>query len=381
MKRIIAFLLVLLLCFSFCACGAVVEKNDAGFVTNLSKGLEARWKIVNKTLESTEAAAHRQQLIDGVNAELNVLGNYADYTFTDSTLANLAQQYFTALSKQLEGAAYYGVDDQAYYNTFTVQGYTQRAKLIYQINSLHTITVSEKNATTMSEMLVLGERVAAVEGILNQELVFENTGNECEMLIENTTKFDLSNTQLTFNLYDDDGVLVGNSVVYIENWPANSKYRANAWIDNHDFTKVEMRLEQYSHNIITNFLPVTYKNEMIITIFTPDFPMELNYGYSNRIYTSCSITSMEYEIGYWSDGKAGVTLNFSGTKTYDKEGDSSNNSCMFTYKLLDKDGDVAASGTAYVDPLKVGENFKNETAYVSDLAPGAYTLILEDDMS
>ena len=68
MKKILALLLVLSLCFSLCACGEV-EKNDAGFVTNLGKALDARWKLSNKE-SSTDATTYKQNLTEIVNAEL-----------------------------------------------------------------------------------------------------------------------------------------------------------------------------------------------------------------------------------------------------------------------------------------------------------------------
>ena len=154
MKKILALLLVLSLCFSLCACGEV-EKNDAGFVTNLGKALDARWKLSNKE-SSTDATTYKQNLTEIVNAELKVLGSYSDYTFTDTKLTELAQLYFEALNKQLEGIPYYGVDDTAYYKIFTSQGYNQRAKVMYEINNMYGLKVADNNTSTLTDFLVLG---------------------------------------------------------------------------------------------------------------------------------------------------------------------------------------------------------------------------------
>ncbi|MEF2837887.1 MAG: FxLYD domain-containing protein [Oscillospiraceae bacterium] len=378
MKKIIALLLVFSLCFSLCACGEV-EKNDAGFVTNLGKALDARWKLSNKE-SSPDATTYKQNLTEIVNAELNVLGSYSDYTFTDSKLAELAQLYFEALNKQLEGIPYYGVDDTAYYKIFTSQGYNQRAKVMYEINSMYGLKVADNNASTLTDFLVLGEKVAAIEAVAAQELVLENTGNQCEIVIENNSKFDLSGTELTFNLLDDADVVVGNSIAYIESWPAGSKYRAEIWTDNKDFTHAEMSMQQYSNSIVTEFVPVEYKNEMIIEIEAPDLPKEVSNGYDNHIQSSCIVNSVRSETNYWNNGTAGVNLYFSGTKTFDEDGDDANGHCIFAYKVLDENGNVVASGTTYIDSLKVNDTFKDAMAYADGLAPGNYRIVIENDM-
>lgn len=378
MKKIIALLLVLALCFALCSCGEV-EKNDAGFVTNLGKALDARWKLSDNE-SFTDVTAYKQNLTEFVNAELKVLGSYSDYTFADEKLADLALQYFEALNKQLEGIPYYGVDDAAYYKIFTCQGYNHRAKAMYEINNLYGIQVADKNASTLTDFLVLGEKVAAIDTVVAQELVLENKGNQCELVIENNSKFDLSETQLTFNLLDDADVVVGNANAYIESWPAGSKYRAEIWTDNTDFTHAEMNMEQFTSSIVTDFVPVEYKNEMIIEIEAPDLPKEVSNGYDAHIQSSCIVNSVRCKTNYWDNGTAGVNLYFSGTKSYDADGDEANGSCSFTYKILDESGTVVASGTTYIEALKGNETFKDAMAYADGLAPGTYQLVVENDM-
>ena len=378
MKKILALLLVLSLRFSLCACGEV-EKNDAGFVTNLGKALDARWKLSNKE-SSTDVTTYKQNLTEIVNAELKVIGSYSDYTFTDSKLAELAQLYFEALNKQLEGIPYYGVDDTSYYKIFTSQGYNQRAKVMYEINSMYGLKVADNNASTLTDFLVLGEKVAAIEAVAAQELVLESVGNQCEIVIENNSKFDLSGMELTFKLLDDADIVVGNSIAYIESWPAGSKYRAEIWTDNKDFTHAEMSMQQYSNSIITEFVPVEYKNEMIIEIEAPDLPKEVSNGYDNHIQSSCIVNSVRCETNYWNNGTAGVNLYFSGTKTFDKEGDDANGHCSFAYKILDENGNVVASGSTYIDSLKGNDTFKDAMAYADGLAPGNYRIVIENDM-
>lgn len=67
-RRIIAFSLVLILLFGFSACSSV--KDDAAFLKNMQKGLEARWKFSNKMDEKTYASSsdYRNDLLACVNA-------------------------------------------------------------------------------------------------------------------------------------------------------------------------------------------------------------------------------------------------------------------------------------------------------------------------
>ena len=86
------------------------------------------------------------------------------------------------------------------------------------------------------------------------------------------------------------------------------------------------------------------------------------------------------KTNYWNNGTAGVNLYFSGTKTFDEDGDDANGHCTFAYKVLDENGNVVASGTTYIDSLKVNDTFKDAMAYADGLAPGNYRIVIENDM-
>ncbi len=377
MKKVISLFLVIAMCLSLCACGEV-EKNDEGFITNLGKALDARWKLSNA--ETPANVAYKDHLKTIVNAELEVLGSFSDYTFTDSKLAGYAEQYFAALDKQMEGTSYYGVDDALYAKIFTSQGYNQRAKVMYHIHNEYGLTVNEKNTSTLQDFLTLGEKVIAIENITTQPLTLENKGNECEIVIENTSKFDLSGVQLTFNLLDEADVIAFSSPVYVESWPSGSKFRATVWTNQVAFTHAEMNIEDFANSIATDFVPVEYLDEMVINISPVDLPKEVSNGYGDHIQSSCIVNDFRYEVGYWNNGKAGLNIYFSGTKTYDENGDDANGYCNFAYKILSESGTVVASGTIYQDAIKANESFQDANGYADSIAPGNYTIVVEDEM-
>ena len=117
---------------------------------------------------------------------------------------------------------------------------------------------------------------------------------------------------------------------------------------------------------------------MIINISAQDLPKEVNCGYRNRILSSCIVEDFSYEVD-WYDGKGAVDLHFSGTKTYDKYGENTNGYCGFVYKLIGEDGEVVDSGNVISGSIKTNEAF-NENGFANDIAPGNYTLVIEDDM-
>lgn len=379
MKRIIALLLAFIMCTSLCACGT--EMNDAGFISNLTSALEARWKLASASTTTANETAYKEELTKFVDAELSKLGNYSEYTFTDKNLASLAEQYYAALESQREAIQYYSVDNALYQQLFTANGYNKRAEIIYLINNDYSLQVNSKYTSTMNDFLALGEKIHAIENLLTQELILESTGNEYEIIIENSSKYDLSNAQLNFNFYDDAGCLVNTSSTYLTSWPAGNKTRATVYTADTKFSTAEMNISSFSDSIETKYAPVELVNNMIIEIEPPELPQELSYGYSGRVYSSAIINAFEYETSYWNEGKACVILSFSGTKTFDKGGESASDNTSFRYKLYDDDNVVVSSGSVYVDPLTVGESFKGASTYTSELSPGTYRLVIEDYMS
>lgn len=377
MKKIISLILVLTMCLFMSSCGEV-ERNDEGFITNLGKALDARWKLSGQEVPTD--VPYKDYLKNLINTELEVLGSFSDYTFTDSTLAGYAEQYFAALDKQLEGANYYEVDDMLYNKVFASQGYNQRAKVLYHIYNDYGISVNKKYTSTLQDFLTLGEKVIAIEDLTSQPLTLENRGNECEISLENTTKYDLSSIELTFNLLDDEDIILSSTPVYLDNWPAGSKNKISVWTDQVEFSHVQMNIEDYSNSIITEFVPVEYINEMIINISPVELPKEVSSGYNNHIQSSCIVNDFQYEVSFWDNGKASLTLHFSGIKTYDENGDDANAYCNFAYKMLAEDGTVVASGTVFQDAIKTNESFKDAQGYADGIVPGNYTLVIEDDM-
>jgi len=381
MKRIITLLLALSLLAALCACTAIVPKNDKTYLNNMKKGLEARWKISNSGETFDTTSAFKDNLRDCVNSELNAIGDLSSYTFEDPELAQIAEDYNAALQSQLDGIQYYGSNDAKYDEMFNKNGYNARAIIISVLVEKYEFSVDPSYANTMDDFVNLGRMLTAMQKLITDDLTLECTGGQTyELIIENSTEFDLSGAILNFNLFDSDGVLLETTSAYMESWKAGSKNRASVYAAK-EFSSVEMMIQYISNTgslVETDYSPISFVNNMQIEI-TLKSSLPHEYSYSNSrgdVYTRCQVTDFSYEADYWNNGKATVSIAIGGKKTYDAEGSSYSRSCHIGWKLYNEKGVVVDSGTFFSGDAKVGESFSGCTAYASDLGAGKYELEL-----
>ena len=223
---------------------------------------------------------------------------------------------------------------------------------------------------------------SALVSILSEDLTLESLGSpKYELLIENPSEYDFSNTSLLLRCYDKDDVIVNNATAYLNNWIAGGKNRASFFLNN-PFVRAELALQFVTSNgtIVTDFVPIKYEDNMVIDIVLKNsLPSEYTYySYSGTPYTTCVVDDFTYDIGYWNNGKATVNLKISGMKTYDAEGDNYSRSCNIGWKLYDQSNNVVDSGTFYSSKISVGEVFRESASYANQLNVGTYTLELLD---
>ncbi len=380
MKRITAMILCLVMIFSLCACGSQ-EKNDEAFLKNLASALNARWK------ESEKGAGKNQSTTDYylqlVSLEKQKLGSFSDYSFSDSRLAELAEMYFTALDNQEAGARVYGTDNNRYTKLFTSEGYNVRAKVIKLIHDEYGLKISGSNTKTLEDMLALGTKVLGIEKLHDQQIVLENTGNEAETVIENISGLDLDGLSINVRLIDADGVIVDQVSDYIDHFAAGAKQRFTVYTRGKTFETLEMNFSQGATGIETGFVPVEYVDNMIIELVLPELPAEYSYGY-RRANTTCSISEIKYSAYNWNEGTASINLLVSGTKTYDRRDTKkalATNAIGLVAKIVDDNGTVLGNTTIYISNLRTGDSFKDDESWINcNLAPGRYTLVLEDNI-
>ena len=117
------------------------------------------------------------------------------------------------------------------------------------------------------------------------------------------------------------------------------------------------------------------------SLSVPTLPQTFSYKDYNGVRSSVEITGISYEFNCdYPDGTIGLTVKFSGKKTYDYKGNYHSDSCYIGWKLYDPSGNVVDDGTFYTPSLAVGESFSNQEVDVlyswDGYTPGAYSLSL-----
>lgn len=375
MKRILSILLALVMAVSLCGCGA--EKNDAGFIKNLQKGLESRLKIES----GAPSYLSKENYTNAVAAEKNAIGDIAVYTFEDAELKQLAEAYVAALTAQEESISLFNSNHAKFSEKYYSDGYYERARIICRLCDDYGFTVNEKYAAELREFTNNGRFYIALDSIANSGLVLESLGgSHSEIVIDNPSDFDFANLSVNFNLFDEDGVLIGTMSTYIDNLKSGAKIKKEVYAQQ-EFSAAELSMELYvgSNRLATEYYPVTYVNNMHVDIeLITELPQEFSDLSWGREYTRGIINTFSYSINSWYEGKAYVELSISGEKTYDREGEENTRSCQFDWKLCDKSGVVVDTGTFYTSNLKVGETFMEATSSVSKVPVGEYMLEIMD---
>lgn len=390
LKKIIKSSLMLITCFAILLLTACSKSpNDEAFISNIQKGLEKRWKLTGTEEKYDD---YKDYLRECVNTELGAIGDISEYEFEDQHLGELANSYVDALNAQLEGASYYNSDDAKFDEYFSENGFNRRVLIIKELYDDYGLTVKDDYKNDFEDIINVAAHMEEVEAKLSaiQTIVSENItltslgGAEYEMVIENTTEYDLTNAELCFNFYDEDGVLVESDSAYMNSWTSGSKGKADIYV-NSAFDSVEMAIsfvdpDSYEE-IKTDYSKIAFVNDVKVELeLITDLPAEIEYTsqFDGELYSSCTITDFSYVEDGWYNGEASVKLKISGTKTYDEDGDSISKECYVGWKMYDENGNVVSSGQFYTDAVKTDESFKNSESYVSNLTPGKYTIELID---
>lgn len=383
---------VLLLALSLLG-GCAGKKDDAAFLKNLQSGLEKRWDLTDNQPDSYGSNSdYKDALREFVNVEINAIGNLDEYEFEDTTLKNYATEYVEALNSQLEGIQYYGSNDTKYAEMFTTNGYNKRAEVLKDIvDNYDEFTVGSSYQNNLDDFVNTGRLYEEQDDMLNKfqelissELSLESKGGTYyELKINNSTDYDLSGAQILFNFYDENGSQVSDTSSYIENCVAGATTTVDVYEDS-TFATVKMAISLYnqktSEQITTKYNEISYKNDMIVNVeMATSLPVEVNtLSYDGVINSTCKINEYSVTDEFWMDGKAAITINLSGEKTYESEDPYSSQYSDIGWKLRDENDVIVASGTAFTNAMAVGEKFANCEIYASDLVPGTYKLELMD---
>lgn len=155
MKKTTIFVLLMISCFILSACGVdkADTKDDDDFIAAMGKALEARWSLLETDEEFYSLKNNEEPYSVLIQAELDVLGSYEDYTFQDEVLAEYARQYFEALDMQMEGLKYKYEDYDKYNHLFNEEGHSRRMRLIVIFVEDYGMTVSVDNQVVLKDSM------------------------------------------------------------------------------------------------------------------------------------------------------------------------------------------------------------------------------------
>ena len=250
MPIILIVTLAVMLVLGACSKSSEPKYYDDDFMSSLEKGLESRWSFVEKEDDDESEKFYTT----AIKKEFEQVKKYEDLKFKDSKLKEAALAYINELKNGLKVAKTYGSD--SFYDNWSKHYDSRTAKLI-TINKIKKIEVSEKNQSTLDELLASGKEVISTEknkdtltnflkGITfaKDEARSDEYSSYYTATVENTTGLNIENLSLSFKLIDDNGVTVDTSSEYVENWNAGEKRQLEFWTDK-QFSKTEITMGEY----------------------------------------------------------------------------------------------------------------------------------------
>lgn len=386
MKKILSWLLAAVMVLSLCACGGTVEKNDDGFLINLGKGLAQRWAASEEMpSDYSSKNAEKQDKLKLINLEKDAIGSLEEYTFANSDLKNLAEQYVAALDSQAEGLKYLGNDPETYRSLYTEKGYYVRASVISQLVYDYNFKTNAKYENYLNDLLdaadVYNQEAATVQAlgaVITDDVVLKATDMySVSAQLKNTTGKDLTNVWINLSLLDHGNNVLDTYTNIFDTWADGETKEFEPYLSQ------EAAHYQITLSFVSSATGIEWTTEPQEVAYQPFDPgvefvlcFDLPSDYTPSSWYSkatCHVTDFWTELSYSDGEKSAFEFHIAGSKTYDARGDNYSRSCHVEYRVTNEDRSVVYdSGSFYTDELLVGQSFSDCSSYVSELAPGTY---------
>ena len=232
---------------------------DQDFISDMSKGLQARWKL-NEEDEAKEGLdeilvnneEYQEMMNNYIQAELDYVEKYQSEKFEDSNLQEIAVKYVNLLKQHKEVCQYMTVDYNKYLEEFQPV-YNERSKIIAQLVNDYGMTVGEEYQQTLNEFLTNSQLVtkqeneeAAIQQMLDGiqfEQVDANGGYRTyQAVVENTTGIDFDTLNITINLLNSDGVSVETAYDNVSAFTQGAKVQFEFMTDK-EFTSTQVSVD------------------------------------------------------------------------------------------------------------------------------------------
>lgn len=214
---------------------------DEKFITDMGKGLEARWGLNAKDEKKegykdilTDSTEYKTMMLSYIDAELNSIGKYTDEKFENSKLQETALKYINLLKEHKKICDYVTVDYNKYAEEFNPI-YNERSKIILELSESNGLKVSEKYAENLKEFSTNAQLVteqetkreaisSMLEGVQFQSSTDDGSGYKTyQAIVENVIDIDFKTLQISINLLDANGVIVETTYDSISNFTKGAK--------------------------------------------------------------------------------------------------------------------------------------------------------------
>lgn len=250
MKKIVTiFVLSIVLIFGLIGCspqqqGSVgANYQDQAFLTDLVKGLEARWAINDKNKE-TDTETSSTTLQEAIRAEKDKIDKYRTAEFEDTKLQELAVRYLNTLDESMDIAEKFSSNDYECIEAWS-KTYGDRTMVLNEIASNYDLKVSSKYQKYLDDLIANGKTAQsnsdndeAVQKLANAiEIVFETDSHgytRGNTTITNTSNLNFEYIGFDVQLYDDSGVRTDTSSLYVNNWKSGETIAEEVYIGKED---------------------------------------------------------------------------------------------------------------------------------------------------
>lgn len=154
--------ITLALCFALCGCASQQPESnepdyqDAAFLADLAKGLEARWDLNNDfAAENPDGLETSESMKSYVQAEIDAVGDYANAEFEDPKLREYAVSYINILNECLDAAGSYSTNNIESLTRWT-DLYNERTMLLKDIVSEYEVPISSEYQSNLSDIVANG---------------------------------------------------------------------------------------------------------------------------------------------------------------------------------------------------------------------------------
>ena len=138
------------------AAQAAAPFHEEDFRKNVGAGMEARWTVLDsRDPDGMDLEEFRKYAADSVQAELDAIGDFYLYSFSDKTFEQAAGMYMAALAAQTQGIMEIQDPEELTMDASYMKGYYLRILALHDLSLDGEIPVSEKYKGDLDALLGL----------------------------------------------------------------------------------------------------------------------------------------------------------------------------------------------------------------------------------